>query len=259
MGFSRQEYWSGLPFPSPGDLPDPGIEHVSPTLQADSLPSKPPGKPTYKKTFLSIKTGQLKKYQQIHAWVANSQVLEIMKWISLETDHPVSLSWVSVASPTEAGLAGWDGELFVGGRADTQLPICSTLQWQPGLSYLPGAIRWVAGALGLHHSSQAISQSPFLTLPSFLSSIESVPGGHRVKQAARETKAKCRAGAGRRKCPSCRVQPGPGSSSRWAGWCGTWRKGRSSTGSAWVLPSTWPQSSSTWQVMWTRRSGNSPR
>ena len=35
MGFSRQEYWSGLPFPSPGDLPDPGIEHRSPILQAD--------------------------------------------------------------------------------------------------------------------------------------------------------------------------------------------------------------------------------
>ena len=37
MGFSRQEYWSGLPFPSPGDLPDPGIEPGSPALQADSL------------------------------------------------------------------------------------------------------------------------------------------------------------------------------------------------------------------------------
>ena len=45
MGFSRQEYWSGLPFPSPGDLPDPGIEPRSPTLQADALPSEPPGKP----------------------------------------------------------------------------------------------------------------------------------------------------------------------------------------------------------------------
>ena len=48
MGFSRQEYWSGLPFPSPGDLPDPGIdpgiEPRSPTLQVDALPSKPPGK-----------------------------------------------------------------------------------------------------------------------------------------------------------------------------------------------------------------------
>ena len=42
-GFSRQEYWSGLPFPSAEDLPDPGIEPGTPALQADSLPSKPPG------------------------------------------------------------------------------------------------------------------------------------------------------------------------------------------------------------------------
>ena len=43
MGFSKQEYWSGLPFPSPGDLPDPGIEPRFPALQADTLPSEPPG------------------------------------------------------------------------------------------------------------------------------------------------------------------------------------------------------------------------
>ena len=45
MGLSRQEYWSGLPFPSPGALPDPGIEPRSPTLQADTLTSEPPGNP----------------------------------------------------------------------------------------------------------------------------------------------------------------------------------------------------------------------
>ena len=45
MGFPRQGYWSGLPFPSPGDLPDPGIKPGSPTLQADPLPSEPPGSP----------------------------------------------------------------------------------------------------------------------------------------------------------------------------------------------------------------------
>ena len=44
MGFSRQEYWSGLPFPSPGTLPDPGIELRSPALYTDALPSEPPGK-----------------------------------------------------------------------------------------------------------------------------------------------------------------------------------------------------------------------
>ena len=44
MGFSRQECWSGLPFPSPGDLPDPGIEPESPALEEDALTSEPPGK-----------------------------------------------------------------------------------------------------------------------------------------------------------------------------------------------------------------------
>ena len=47
MEFSRQEYWSGLPFPSPGDLPKPGIKPGSPALQADGLTSEPPGKPTF--------------------------------------------------------------------------------------------------------------------------------------------------------------------------------------------------------------------
>ena len=46
MEFSRQEYWSGLPLPSPGDLPNPGIKPRSPALQADSLRSEPSGKPS---------------------------------------------------------------------------------------------------------------------------------------------------------------------------------------------------------------------
>ena len=45
MGFSRQKHWSGLPFPSPGDLPDPGIEPQSPALQTDALLSETTGKP----------------------------------------------------------------------------------------------------------------------------------------------------------------------------------------------------------------------
>ena len=47
MGFSRQENWNGLPFPSPGYLHNPGIEHWSPALQADPLPSKLPEKPSF--------------------------------------------------------------------------------------------------------------------------------------------------------------------------------------------------------------------
>ena len=54
MGFSRQEYWSGLPFPSPGDLPDPGIEPRCPTLQAETLYSEPPGNPSVRVSLVSL-------------------------------------------------------------------------------------------------------------------------------------------------------------------------------------------------------------
>ena len=55
-GFSRQEYWSGLPCPPPGDLPNSGIEPRPPALQADSLPSEPPGKPLNQYTCLKSAT-----------------------------------------------------------------------------------------------------------------------------------------------------------------------------------------------------------
>ena len=55
MGFSRQEYWSGLPFPSPGDLPNLGIKPRSPALQANSLPLRPPGRVLFKHGISSVK------------------------------------------------------------------------------------------------------------------------------------------------------------------------------------------------------------
>ena len=60
MGFSRQQYWSGLPFPSPGDLPDPGIEPGSPALQTDCVLSEPPGKPHSRERILAIPTREEK-------------------------------------------------------------------------------------------------------------------------------------------------------------------------------------------------------
>ena len=59
MEFSRPEYWSGQPFPSPGDLPNPGIEPRSPTLQADYLPAEPQGKP--KKRTMVMPTSKMRK------------------------------------------------------------------------------------------------------------------------------------------------------------------------------------------------------
>ena len=67
MGFSMQEYWSGLPFPSPGDLPDPRIEPGSPALEANALTSEPPGKPhrmwrrdVYLMSYIYIKRARIK-------------------------------------------------------------------------------------------------------------------------------------------------------------------------------------------------------
>ena len=61
MGFSRQEHWSGLSFPPPGNLPDPGIEFlspVSPALQADSLPLEPSGKPSVRARSQNCRLGE---------------------------------------------------------------------------------------------------------------------------------------------------------------------------------------------------------
>ena len=62
MGLSRQEYWSRLPFPSPGDLPDSGIEPRSPTLQADALTSEPSGKAHDSEVMLKILQVRLQQY-----------------------------------------------------------------------------------------------------------------------------------------------------------------------------------------------------
>ena len=77
--FSRQEYCSGLPFLSPGDLPDPGIEPRSPTLQVDSLPSEPPGKSVRKREIIYVTMGSfismLNKYEpnksELFLWKSN--------------------------------------------------------------------------------------------------------------------------------------------------------------------------------------------
>ena len=77
MGFPRQEYWSALPSPSPGDLPNPGFESGSPVLQADSLLSEPPGKPSY-----NIGQDKLKIYIYIYVYIyiSNAYVLLVIKF-----------------------------------------------------------------------------------------------------------------------------------------------------------------------------------
>ena len=79
MGFSRQAYWSGLPFSSPGDLPNPGTEPGSPALEADALTSEPPGKPKLHKA--------MPMYQSSHSQIL-SRSMELCRFLA------TSIQWI---------------------------------------------------------------------------------------------------------------------------------------------------------------------
>ena len=79
MGFSRQEYWRGLPFPSPGDLLDPGIEPGSPALQADTLPSESPGFASIVYVFLSDFDNSFLSLSSLVIFLTECQSLHVKK------------------------------------------------------------------------------------------------------------------------------------------------------------------------------------
>ena len=94
MEFSRQEYWSGLPIPSPEDLPEPGIKPGSPSLEADTLPSEPPDK--LKSNIRNIQSVLVKKSskdiktilsQTHHCKIHNVIINQVNSWISLSENE----------------------------------------------------------------------------------------------------------------------------------------------------------------------------
>ena len=95
MGFSRQEYWSGLPFPSPGDLPDPGIEPRSPILEADALTSEPPGQENSRNTSTSALLIRLKP---LTVWITTNCEKFLKRW-----DYQTT----SVHGILQAGILEW--------------------------------------------------------------------------------------------------------------------------------------------------------
>ena len=116
MGFSRQEYWSGLPFPSPGDLPDPGIEPRSPALQADALTPEPPG-----------------KFYSSHVWMWESDCKEswaLRNWclctVMLEKTVESPLDCKEIKPVHPKGNQSW---IFIG-RTDAEAEV--SILWSPG-------------------------------------------------------------------------------------------------------------------------------
>ena len=112
-GFSRQEYWSGFPFPSPWDLPDPRIEPGSPTLQADFLPSEPPGNPDcwYLQLLCSVTQSCPTLCDPMNCSLPGSSVhgifqATILEWVA------ISSSWGSSWSRNRTRISCTAGRFF---------------------------------------------------------------------------------------------------------------------------------------------------
>ena len=103
MGFSRQEHWSGLPFPSPRDLPDLGMELGSPALQADSLPSEPPGSPRNGETQANL-WGETRAWETIKLKGRIHKVRRL--WKLRETENEWTAGTVVSYGTTHAKLRG---------------------------------------------------------------------------------------------------------------------------------------------------------
>ena len=97
MGFSRQEYWSRLPFPSPGDLPNPGIESRSPALQTDTLLSEPLGKPHVWMWELKCKEGWVLKNWRFWTVVLEKTLESPLDCKEIQPVHPKgNQSWMFI-------------------------------------------------------------------------------------------------------------------------------------------------------------------
>ena len=121
MGFSRQESWSGLSFPSPGDLPDPGIKPRSPTLQADALTSEPPGK--------SVPNSCSRLHNDLRQSY-NSATLDLRFWKFTSWGSPGQLVKNRFPRYCDSASWGWGSTICISnkgrGHADTAGPV-STL------------------------------------------------------------------------------------------------------------------------------------
>ena len=105
MGFPRQGYWSGLPFPSPGDLPDQGIEPWSPTPQADSLLSEPPGNAVLPWTILVDQPAEKPDVRRV---CGGAEFLHCrLQWRRKWQPTPVSLPGESHGQRSLAGYSPW--------------------------------------------------------------------------------------------------------------------------------------------------------
>ena len=177
MGFSRQEYWSGLLFPSPEDLPNPGIETRTPALQVDALTSEPPGKPKVKVIQSCLSLCDPMDYT-VHG-ILQARVLE---WVALPLSRGSS-------QPRD-----WTQVFHIAGRLFTNWAIREAW-WKNPMD--GGAVHWVAkswkrlsdllsriGEGNTTHYSVLAWRIPETGEPGGLPSMGSHRGGHNCNDLA---------------------------------------------------------------------------
>ena len=161
MGFSRQEYWGGLPFPSPGDLPDPGIEPRSPALQADALTSEPPGKLPYEdKEPISPGSAKLGQGQAGVDWGLCSDPGHCPAWLLAAFEK--QLSSLTILSVWEAtvGSPQWLKPYFLL-NGSSILHSAPPISLQPNLRTTSGLVKTPAFVWGGKMLPQPLHQDHF--------------------------------------------------------------------------------------------------
>ena len=155
MGFSRQEYWGGLLFPSPGDLSNPGIEPRSPALQADSLPSEPRGKPIiYLGSWLKLGVSDSKTFLFLCAFYC---LLENLGHYAVLKDELVA---ILSALDRRAGVQKWSRMTCLVENS-TSHQMTGLWGWLSLKSVARGNIGWVASLPWVLFSSSVKSGSWF--------------------------------------------------------------------------------------------------
>ena len=125
MEFSREEYWSGLPFPSPGDLPNLGIKPGSPALQVDTLPSEPPGIPDYLTCLLrNLYAGQEATELDMEQQTGSKSGKEYVKTIYC---HP---AYLTTRQGTSCEMPDWMN-LKLESRLPGEISVTSDMQMTP--------------------------------------------------------------------------------------------------------------------------------
>ena len=154
MDFSRQEYWNGLPFPSPGDLPDPGIEPESPALRQTLYHLSHQGTSPWNSPGQNTGVGSLSFLQGIFPTQGSNPGLLHCRWILYQPNHKGTSPWNSPGQNTGVGSLSCLQGIFPTQGLKPRLPHCRQILYQLNPQGSPWAAKWLSnsGSKGSIHA-----------------------------------------------------------------------------------------------------------